>query len=428
MAWFKSLVTRNKLMNTLVHLDGNARACIYTEPLWGLPYNLYIPLSAKYMEALGLDTVQIGVVATVFLFSQMVLSLFSGMITDRLGRRWTTTIFDLFAWGLPLLLWMNARGFAWFVAAAALNGFMRVTNNAWSLLMVEEAPSGMLVSIYALSTIAGLLAGFAAPLTSLFVGEGNLVPTMRALYLFAFVCMMTKIVLLHLNTRETATGRRRVAELTGRPLHHAMKGSFSVVRQMVSRTPLMLLLIITSCVLVIRSSTQNFWPLLVTGKLGLSGKALPLLSALKSVGQLVLFFWIAPRLNPRYFYKPMLFSLVLIAGLHLMWYLLPAQAGLLVYAGVLLEALEMSIIIPLLSSLQILLLDQSERSRMLGFFLSLCLLITAPFGTLNGLLARVDAALPMLLSFLLALLSILLLGRLRNSIARHGLLLEEANP
>ena len=54
--------------------------------------------------------------------------------------------------------------------------------------------------------------------------------------------------------------------------------------------------------------------------------------------------------------------------------------------------------------------------------------VTPLVGALNGLLARVDAALPMLLSFLLALLSILLLGRLRNSIARHGLLLEEANP
>ena len=411
-------------MHSLINLKGNARACIFTEPLWGLPVNLYMPLAAKYMEALGLDALQIGLVATVYLISQMFFAIISGLVTDRLGRRLTVAIFDLLAWAIPFLLWMNARSFAWFIIAAALNGFMRLTDNAWSLLMVEDAPKHMLVSIYSLSSIAGLLSGFAAPLTSLFVGADNLVPTMRWLYLFAFVCMMVKIVLLYRYTEETTLGKQRRAELAGKPLHHAMRGSLQVIKQMFSNTALMLVLCIMSCVMVIRSSSQNFWPLLVTGKLGLAEGSLPLLAALKSLVQLLAFFVIAPRLKARYFFKPMSLALGLIIGLHLFWFALPAQAKGLVFLGVMAEALEMSILIPLFSSLLMLLLDQTERSRMYGFSMAFCLLITAPFGTLNGLLGKADAGWPMLLSVALAGLALLLLTRLKAQVDSRGLLRE----
>lgn len=422
MAGIKSLIMRNKLVDTLVNLRGNARACIYTEPLWGLPVNLYMPLAAKYMEALGLDVFQIGLVATTYLLSQVFFSFISGAVTDKLGRRWTTTIFDSLAWLIPFFLWMNARGFIWFMLAAAANGIMRITNNAWSLLMVEDAPKSKLVSIYSLSTIAGLLSGFAAPLTSLFVGKNNLVPTMRWLYLFAFVCMVIKIYLVHTMTTETTLGVQRREELRGKSVYDAMKGSWSVIRQMLTKTPLMLMLGIMSCVMVIRSSTENFWPLLVTGKLGISEGSLPLLSAMKSVVQLVFYFGIAPRLKPRYFFRPMRLGLMIILVLHLGWYVLSREVAPMVYAGVLMEALEMSILTPLLSSLQMLLLDQTERSRMFGFSLTFCLLVTSPFGALNGLLARVEQGLPMLLSAMMAGLALLLLMRFRLLVDRQGLL------
>ena len=82
----------------------------------------------------------------------------------------------------------------------------------------------------------------------------------------------------------------------------------------------------------------------------------------------------------------------------------------------------MSILTPLLSSLQMLLLDQTERSRMFGFSLTFCLLVTSPFGALNGLLARVEQGLPMLLSALMAGLALLLLTRFRLLADRQGLL------
>jgi len=418
MARFKALISRNQLMDTLINLRGNARACVYTEPLWGIPTTRYMPLAAKYMEALGLSALQIGIVATIFILSQMVFALLSGAITDKLGRRWTTTIVDFIAWCVPLLIWMGAQGFAWLVVAAAINGSWRVTENSWGLLTVEDAPSHMLVNIYALCNVAGLIAGFVAPLTSLLVSRYSLVSTMRALYLFAAISIGIKITILHFMVKETEIGAHKKAELKGKPFLHAFKGNWGVLKHMLSKRPLMLVLGIISCVMVIRSATDNFWPLYITGSLGIREQTLPLLSGLRSLSMLVAFFVLAPRLKPQRFHKPLRLGLSIMAGLFLVLFLLPRGSGWAVFPGVVAEALALSMLIPLFSSLQMILLDKVEKARMFGFSLAFCLLVTAPFGTINGLLSKWNLGLPMLLSSLLAVLALFFLSRLNRSLEK----------
>ena len=77
------------------------RACVYTEPLWGIPYNLYTPYVSVYMLALGLTDAQIGLIVTISLVLQIFSSLMGGVVTDKLGRRKTTFIFDTISWSIP---------------------------------------------------------------------------------------------------------------------------------------------------------------------------------------------------------------------------------------------------------------------------------------------------------------------------------------
>lgn len=416
MAGFKALLSRNKLMDTLINLRGNARACIYTEPLWGVPTTLFLPLAAKYMEALGLNVLQIGIVASVYLISQMFFALLSGAVTDKLGRRWATTIMDLFAWLLPMIIWMNAQGFAWFIVAAIFNGSWRITENSWGLLMVEDAEPSLLVNIYALSTIAGLISGFVAPLASFLMNRYTLVPYMRAVYLFSAICMAVKIAILHFMVSETKVGKKRKEELKGKPFTEAFRGSIAVIKGLFGRRSLMLLLGMMSCMMVIRGALDNFWPLYITTSLGIAEATLPLLSGLRSLSMLLAFFVLAPRIRPQHFHKPLRLALLILAALHLVLFLLPRGSGWVVFPGVVAEALAFSITIPLFSSLQMLLLDKAEKARMFGFSLALCLFVTAPFGTINGLLSELSLGLPMLLSTGLALLALFLLGRLKSSL------------
>ena len=144
---------RNPLLDTLCHLEGNAKPCLLLEPLWGIPYNLYLPFVSVYMAALGLSATEIGLVSTVFFASQMVWALLSGPLTDKLGRRVCTVIFDCLSWSVPALLWMCAQNFWWFLVAAVFNGAWRVTENSWNLLMAEDAPTEKLVHYFSIAQI-----------------------------------------------------------------------------------------------------------------------------------------------------------------------------------------------------------------------------------------------------------------------------------
>jgi DHA1 family tetracycline resistance protein-like MFS transporter len=74
------------LFTALKNFKGNARGVVLTEPLWGIPFNLFAPYVSVYMLALGLNDQQIGTVISIGLAFQIVMALVSGMLTDRLGR------------------------------------------------------------------------------------------------------------------------------------------------------------------------------------------------------------------------------------------------------------------------------------------------------------------------------------------------------
>ena len=152
------------LIHTLKHLRGNARGCVYTEPLWGIPFNLYAPYVSLYMLALGLSDAQIGLVTSIGTGAQVFWALLSGAITDKLGRRRTTLIFDIISWSIPTLIWAVAQNFTYFLVAALVNAVWRVTMNSWTCLLVEDTEPDQLVDIYSWIYIAGLLAAFVTPL------------------------------------------------------------------------------------------------------------------------------------------------------------------------------------------------------------------------------------------------------------------------
>ena len=208
----KNLLMKNTMLRTLFTLKGNARACLWTEPLWGIPYNLCLPYASLYMAALGLSPADIGMVASIGIVSQVIFSTLSGVITDKLGRRWTTVIFDTLAWSVPEFIWMASQNVNWFIAAALFNGAWRVTENSWDLLMMEDLDAKDVLPAVSLTQILGLIAAFIAPLSKLAIDTFGLVPTMRVLYGITGTSMTIKFLLVHVFSTETKMGVRRRAE------------------------------------------------------------------------------------------------------------------------------------------------------------------------------------------------------------------------
>ena len=53
------------LAQTFRELKGNPKWSICTEPLWFIPYSLFVPFQTLYMRKLGLTSLEIGTTLTV---------------------------------------------------------------------------------------------------------------------------------------------------------------------------------------------------------------------------------------------------------------------------------------------------------------------------------------------------------------------------
>ena len=398
----------NALVQTMVGLRGNQLACLYTEPLWGIPYNLYAPFVSVYMAALGLSPTMIGIVSTIFIASQMLWALLTGVITDKLGRRLTTLIFDTLCWSVPVLIWMFAQDFRWFVVAALFNGSWRVTETSWGLLLIEDAPTNSLVHLYSIMHICGLLAGFFAPIAYLFVRNYSVVPAMRVLYGIAFVMMTAKFVILYFATKETSVGERRMAETKGVSLLGRLWDSRKVLSRMLKSRRAVLTIAFIACFAGFKGINDTFWPLLITEKLGIAVENLSLFSTMKTLLLLACYFVIVPRLDLRRFRNPVLIGLCLFVLQEVLLLLMPKGAYWMVVLTVVMEAFALSMLNPLSNSLQMVNIDREERARMLGFFAALCMLITSPLSTIAGMIAESNRALPFVLNLGLTIAAIVL--------------------
>lgn len=401
------------LFATLFNLKGNPRACVYTEPLWGIPYNLYIPYASLYMLALGLDDAKIGLLASIGMAFQVVFAMLSGAITDKFGRKRTTFFADLLCWSVPCLIWAASQNFYFFLVAAIFNGMWRVSANSWTCLLVEDAEPEQMVNIYAWIYISGLLAAFFSPLAGLLVGHFSLVPTVRVLYLFSFVMMTTKFVVMNHFVTETRQGQIRIGETQGQPLRSLLRGYQDVFGQLL-RTPRTL---VTLGIMLVMSITalinSTFWAILVTERLGIPDEVIVLFPFVKSAMMLVFFFFVLPRVGTKRFLVPMIFGFVcyivgqcLLIGIPVALPLAWVVAALV--AAALLEACAAALVGPFADSLVAATIDPAERARIQAILYVIVILLSSPFGWIGGQLSSMNKILPFVLNIALFLIGAVL--------------------
>ncbi|MBQ7886882.1 MAG: MFS transporter [Clostridia bacterium] len=392
----KRLLMRSDMIRTLVSLKGNARACLWPEPLWGIPYNLQVPYASLYMAALGLSPSQIGLIASINIVSQVIFAVLSGVITDKLGRRWTTVIFDTLSWSVPEFIWMLSQDFNWFVAGALFNGVWRVTETSWDLLLVDDMKDEEIMPAFSLTNMLGLISAFVAPLSKLAIDAFGFVPTMRALYGLAGVSMTIKFLLVHAFSSETQIGRRRMAATKDKSILTLLLECKDVyLKHVLSRRMLLTFGILASYSLVTTLSS-TYWALLVCGELGVSEANVVLYSTLKSFVTLICVFTLTTPIARMPIRKPILYGLALyIASIAAL--LAAPKGALLVPALVLssvLEAVSLAILSPTTRSLMLSNAGQEERARVCGLIYATIALLTAVFPGVIGQLAEISIRIP----------------------------------
>jgi len=390
-------------------IKGNARAVLVTEVMWVIPFNLYTTYAALYMLALGCSRKQIGLIVSVSLAMGMLFALVSGYITDLLGRKKTTFIFDMIAWTVPTLLWAFAQNFAWFLIAALVNSIVRIVFTSWSCLLVEDTPPQMRIYAYSGLYVAGLMAGFFAPLAGLMVGRFSLVPAMRGLYLFACISFTSMFVIRNRMLRETAIGLERMQTVKYMKAPHLFN-DFYKTAVLCIRNPLiflaLLLLIFNNVQLTMRAT---FFAILLARTLQFPPAQVALFPAIYSLVMLVAYIFLLPSVGRMKAESSLAVSLGCVIAGHLLLIASPNHSYLFVTLSTVVGALGAAVMNPVLDSMVANSIPDRERANALSIFYVLLLAVTSPFGYLGGILSSVSDRLPFLLALGAALVNALLL-------------------
>jgi MFS family permease len=391
----------HSLFATLRSLRGNPRGCVYFEPLWGIPFNLYAPYVSIYMIALGLTEKQVGLIVSISWFFQIFLALISGVVTDKLGRRLTTLIFDILSWSVPALISAIAQNFWYFLAAGIINSVWRITHTSWSCLLVEDADQTQLVDIYTWIYIANLFVGFIAPLAGVLIGVFSFVPTMRGLYVFAAIMFTLKAVLTYQWTEETAHGRVRLQETKDQSVFHVFSEYKGVLNELLHSPQtlftagIMLVMSITSLI------SGSFWSILVTEKLQISTQNLAFFPFLKSAVMLVFYFTVMPAIGRMHFKLPMSAGFLGYVVSQALLVTAPrGQYGFLILS-VFLEACSVAAVSPLIDQMIAMTVNARERARILSILSVGIILLSSPFGWIAGSLSTLNKDFPFFLNIAL---------------------------
>ncbi|MDR2514045.1 MAG: MFS transporter [Christensenellaceae bacterium] len=399
-------LNRHPLFQTLLALRGNPRICVFTEPLWAIPNNLYAPYATLFMFQLGVSDAQIGWILSIGMVCQAIAALLGGVLSDKFGRRRTTFVADLLAWSLPCLIWAFSQNAAWFLAAAVVNSLWQVTATSWSCLLVEDCDPRQLVHVYTWCTVAGLLAVFFAPVSGVLVGRFTLIPVMRGLYLLSFFMMTAKFLLLYLCGTETAQGALRVQQTKGIGLFSLTLEYRGVLKAIFRSKPVLVALSVMVLLNITSFLSSSFFALYIVNDLGVPEglvTAFPMVRA----AVMLFFFFAVPGGGRAHFRRNMALGLGLYLLAQVLLLLAPKGGGSGAFAAlgayILLEAVGGAVVVPRKDSLVALFVDPNERARMMGMLTVIMLACSTPFGWIGGQLSALNRMLPFALNFLLYL-------------------------
>ena len=389
------------MITTMLNFKGNARGCVYTEPLNGIPANLLAPYVTVYMLAIGLNEPQIGSLISIGWGFQLLVAIFSGVITDKMGRRKATLIFDILASSIVTVFYAIAQNYWYFLIASIIGSTIRITQNSWTCLMVEDTDPEELIDVFSWIQIFSLLSGYFVPIAGLMIKSLDLVPAMRIILSIASVSYTIKAILTYMMTAETKQGMIRMEATKDVSLLSSLKeydGVFKLLRNSPAALVMLSIMTVMSITTLINGT---FWSVIVTEKIGIPADNIAIFPFVKSLVMLFFFFEVIPRIKKFNFKIPLMVGFAGFLLSQIILVLVPVSNYWILMISIILEAGSMAALSPLVDQMTIMTIDAKERARMQSILYVTIILITAPFGWIAGNLSAQEKAFPFILNIAL---------------------------
>ena len=299
-----------------------------------------------------------------------------------------------------------------------LNAVVRVVHTSWSCLLIEDARPEQRVHIYSWIHVAGILAGFFAPIAGIFVTRFGLVPSVRGLYLFAFFMMTFMFILRNHLTVETRVGVQRIRESRGVPLMDSIR-EYGEVLKGITRNRILTLTVVLmlthNIYMVIKGA---FLSILLSEGLGLSFGIIAVVPAVHSVIQLGVLFILMPSLTRKGEAFSLFSALTCLALSSVILLVTPPGSIALVMVSTVLSAFGFAVAFPFIESTLANTIDIRHRAKGLSLVFGFLLAMSSPFGYIAGILAARSPKLPFVLLLGIQLVSIVLVFFLAAEISK----------
>lgn len=397
-------------------LRGNTAVTVLFQPMWGLPYAFYNFYLSLYMKGMGITDQQLGIILAVSFISGAVFSLFGGLITDMLGRKKTTFLFDFIAWPLAIFIFLISNSFWMFILGTVVNNAVKIVGVSWNLMVVEDASSEQRTAAFNLISIINISVGILTPFAGFLVAKQGVVASERIFMIVAIISMSTMILIRHRFYKETRIGQQILDEHKGLSVKQVLKkgiygGALKVIRENPGTGLIVLVTILFNLSLPLGTYSSIFFAPFMTDHAGIDKAMVSTLSGVFSVVMLFSFLMINPRLGKFGGTGSILTGLAMQAVSILMMAF--TQGGSLVYAGIWLGfyALGYGIFRPYMDTA---LADVTEGKARAGIY-SFINTATSVFGAVFGLTSGyIYAANPRMLFYITAGITVLcILGMMR---------------
>lgn len=398
-------------MKFLSDLPRNSRNCIIIEPMWAIFGGMIFFYAPLYMKSIGLTEIQMGLINTINLLFAFGFHFIAGPITNRLGRKKTTLIFDLISWGIPMLIWAIAQNFWYFLVAYIINASVRVVGVSWFCLISEDAPENKRSRVFGLIYIINYATGIFTPVTGYLIAKYGNVPTLRVLYLVGFVSMVSMFLIRNNFISETKAGLEVMEKHNTLTLSESMKSylkNIAGIRKNKTLMQLTLIMVISNfCV-----SLNFFQVIFIKEHLGFDEKTLSSTPFISAVINLLLYIYVLPRLS-RFKDENLLFGAFIIMCLGAVVFLL-SPAGILAILLISIALLAVGGFIMQMYRDAVFMnrVGEHEKADIYAAAQTVTTLICIPSGYIGGLLYSISPQMPFITILLLYMIAVIISFRM----------------
>ena len=282
-------------MKLLGDINNNARISLLVIPMWSIFWGLVFFYSPLYMRQIGLSEIEIGLVNTTSMIFAFLCHLVASPITNRLGRKRTTLIFDLLSWSGSMLIWAISQNVWWFLVAGIVNALSKIVSVSWNCLISEDEKKEKVPKIYTILSLINSSIGIFALITGFFIAKFGLVSSMRALYAIGALSMAIMFVVRNLLVTETAAGKKLMNDHRGLSVLESMGCYLELMSGLYKNRKFILLLIIyvTSNFIL---SLNIFQIIFLKEELAFSEESISLVAFIVAVSNILIFAFAVPRL------------------------------------------------------------------------------------------------------------------------------------